>query len=773
MLSALLIAVLSLPAASHAADGPAAPFLGQPVKTVIDNFRAAGHPFAYSTSLVSDDLLVTIEPVATAATEIVRQILKPHGLTLQAEEELFLVVRVERRNQSEAGSVESTSATFAEPVMETITVSASRYEISRDIAASQFVIDQRTIQNMPDIGEDPMRITHRLPGAAASGASAKVHFRGGEDAETGIMLNGQWLFDPFHIRDYQNIFSVIDARAIEGVEVYTGGFPVRYGDRMSGLLLMESLESDQPRHHEIGISVFNTSLLTAGSNSHLSWLLSARRGNLDLFIDPEFGQPSYYDVFAELAYEFSPDNRLSVNLLFADDAVELVLETEPDEREQVNSDTRNAQFWLQLHSRWSPTLTSTTVLSATSYSNRRIGFTNDMEKTVADVFDDRDIEQRGLRQDWTWHPSDKHLVQWGLQAMYEKARYDYTSTAEYFGLPALYPDQPTSVSREVSETPKGGSYAVFISDRWQVAPKTVIEWGLRWDDQTYTGLSSDSQLSPRFNILYQPGPRTELRFSWGRFYQSQGIQELQVEDGISNFWPAQRADHIIAGLRQRIGNDYSLRVELFHKDIGQIRPRFENLFDPLALIPELQPDRVRLDPTSAESKGLEVSIDRSNGPWTWWASYTLSRATDRIAGVDESRSWDQRHAFQGGFAWNNDAWTLAAAASVHSGWPTTDLTLVADGTDEDGDPVFVAVPGPRNAVHHGTFASIDVRLSRKFQLPRGSLLAFIEISNLTNRRNECCLDWDLIEDENGNEALERGLDYWMPLLPAIGVLWEF
>ena len=56
------------------------------------------------------------------------------------------------------------------------------------------------------------------------------------------------LFDPFHVRDYQNIFSAIDSRAIDGVEVYTGGFPVRFGDRMSGVVLMESrLVDSEPR----------------------------------------------------------------------------------------------------------------------------------------------------------------------------------------------------------------------------------------------------------------------------------------------------------------------------------------------------------------------------------------------------------------------------------------------------------------------------------------------------------------------------------------------
>ena len=95
------------------------------------------------------------------------------------------------------------------------------------------------------------------------------------------------------------------------------------------------------------------------------------------------------------------------------------------------------------------------------------------------------------------------------------------------------------------------------------------------------------------------------------------------------------------------------------------------------------------------------------------------------------------------------------------------------GLDADGEPIYVAAPGPRNEFRHPTFASVDVRLSRKFKVRRGSLLAFVEISNLFNRRNVCCIDWDLEEDALGNESLEYSHDYWLPLLPAIGVLWEF
>ena len=215
---------------------------------------------------------------------------------------------------------------------------------------------------------------------------------------------------------------------------------------MSGLILMDSQAFDEPQHTEIGLSVFNTSFLSAGSKERHSWVVSMRRGNLDLVIDSKFGQPSYYDMFVEYAFEFSPDTRLSINALYADDKINLILETQPDERDQITSDTRNAQFWLRLDSRWSPYLDSTTIFSVLDYSNRRRGNANDIEKMVATVSDDRYVSQFGFRQDWLWSPSEKTLTQWGIQATSGSADYSYVGDAEYFGLEALYQDQPQTIT---------------------------------------------------------------------------------------------------------------------------------------------------------------------------------------------------------------------------------------------------------------------------------------------------------------------------------------
>ena len=753
------------------ADGPAGPYLGRKVVAVIDEFRAAGEPFAYSTNIVTDELLVISEPQRGTPLAIVREILRPHGLMIQEEAGVLLVVR-DSRTKRPRHLTEKTALPRREN-LEMVIVAASRYEISRDISTSRFTLDQRSIQNMPDLGEDPIRVTQRLPGTAASGASAIAHFRGGEEGEIGIMLNGQWLFDPFHIRDYQSIFSTIDARAIEGVEVYTGGFPVRYGDRMSGLVLMDSLQPEQSRHNEIGISVFNTSVLSAGIEGPHGWLFSARRGNLDLVIDPEYGQPKYYDLFGEYTLDISTRARISANALFANDQVTLILETDPGEREQVVSDTRNAQFWLRLDSDWSATLSSSTVLSIVNHDNRRNGFANDPEKLIAAVSDNRAVRQLALQQDWVWSPSERHRTQWGVHIAHSEADYDYDGAAEYFGMQRIYRDRPETIARSLRVNPAGGSYALYASDRWRISDRALLEWGLRWDDQTYTDVSSDSQLSPRLSFLYRPTTNMELRIGAGRYHQSQAPHTLQVEDGVREFWPAQRADQFIIGLKYLSPRDIALRVEAFEKRIDKVRPRFENLYDPLGIMPELQADRVLVDPTSARARGIEVSADRSAGPWNWWLAYTWSRVTDQIGNRDVPRSWDQRHALQAGISRRHEAWNFSAAASVHTGWPTTDLALVPDGYDDDGEPRFVVEPGARNARRLPTFASLDMRLSRRFDVRRGTLLAFVEVSNVLNRNNVCCTDFDLTESVSGDEMLEVSLDYWLPLLPAVGILWEF
>lgn len=101
--------------------------------------------------------------------------------------------------------------------------------------------------------------------------------------------------------------------------------------------------------------------------------------------------------------------------------------------------------------------------------------------------------------------------------------------------------------------------------------------------------------------------------------------------------------------------------------MGALRPRFENLYDKLALIPELQPDRVSIAAESARARGLEISLAGSGQAFNWWANYSLAEVSDRIDGEEFPRSWDQRHALQVGMNWQVSEWNFAIAGNIRSG----------------------------------------------------------------------------------------------------------
>ncbi len=654
--------------------------------------------------------------------------------------------------------------------LEGISVSASRYVL---FSNSQFFIDQRAIQNLPDLGEDPVRSAHHLPGAAAGGLSSSTHFRGGELNETSIYLNGLELIDPFHIRNYNNIFSTIDARAISGVEAYTGGFPANYGDSTSGVLLFNSQRPDKPHHTELGLSVYNTSALFSGysARGNADWLLSARRSNLNESLPDDLGNPSYYDVFSQLGVDLNDRTRLSFNSLYAHDQVVVITEPDSLELEQSDSNTRNLYLWMVLENQWNAGLSSTTVLSSSHVRSLREAQVNDPDQYTGTVTDRRNIDVLGLRQDWLFESVPDHELRWGFEVKRQKASYRYSSEATYVDFFDSFLGKDNPAYSQVSANPSGNSYAVFLSDRWNITRTTALQPGMRWDRQTYTRPNFSDQLSPRISLLHQFNEMLELRLSWGRYYQSQPIQQLQVEDGQDRFFPSQRADHWIAGLQYRFDGGYRLRLEAYDKDYSRLKPRFENLFDALALIPELEPDRIRLDPKSARSRGLELSLEyRGERGVNWWLSASWAKATDSINGRDRtallgSALYATRRYRLGARADMN----LGAAFNLHTGWPTTELTL---GFDEAQDRYF-PIAARRNASHLNRFATLDFRISRSFQVKIGQLSAFLEVTNATDHRNVCCLDYDLDEDSRGNPFLDRSEDTWLPVIPAAGILWEF
>jgi outer membrane receptor protein involved in Fe transport len=350
------------------------------------------------------------------------------------------------------------------------------------------------------------------------------------------------------------------------------------------------------------------------------------------------------------------------------------------------------------------------------------------------------------------------------------ASYQFSS-AQFVSAPfsSILQNVPATL-RSFNLDPSGAQYAAFTEVRWQLFQNVTLDFGLRWDQQNYTTATDDQQYSPRFSVLYRADQRTELRLGWGQYYQAQEINELPVSDGIADYFPAQRAEHLVARLEHSMTGDIDFNLSLYRKTFRSLRPRFENSFNTLTLLPELQFDRVRIAAPEAEAIGAEVALIRNGADDAvfWWLSYGWSSVQDKVAGEKLQRSWDQTQTLKAGINWSLGDWNLSLAGEVHSGWPTTSLTGQLVST-AGGDDELVLMVGAPNSTSYSTYHTLDARVSRDFSVGQGNLNVFLEISNLYNRDNACCVEYSLAADGN-LVGQERN---WLPLVPNLGVVWRF
>jgi hypothetical protein len=66
-----------------------------------------------------------------------------------------------------------------------------------------------------------------------------------------------------------------------------------------------------------------------------------------------------------------------------------------------------------------------------------------------------------------------------------------------------------------------------------------------------------------------------------------------------------------------------------------------------------------------------------------------------------------------------------------------------------------------------------MRVNRDTQLRYGRLSYYFEVTNLLDRKNPCCVDGAHLESVNGRTYLAAEESYWLPMLPSLGVQFEF
>ena len=644
---------------------------------------------------------------------------------------------------------------------------------------SSLTLVQDELQGLPHAGDQALRGLIHLPGTAGNDISAQLNIRGGRPDEVMVQLDGLEIIEAYHLPDFGNAFSVFAAETLQRVDLLTGGFPVEYGDRMGGVLDITTLEPSWHRSSHLGLSIFQLQAGQSGQSDggKLGYVASLRAGSfeLPLRLVGEAENPRFADAFGKLDVQPNPRSRWRFNVLATSNRLDFTESEDEDEgvgQETFRTEYENIYGWGAHSLIVGDSLLLRTQVATSRIARERSGL--DDAETGFDLTDLRQLDSVSLTHEADWRRG-RHFLEWGLEARQLEVDYDYTNQRTFDDSLAFIRQLPRQSVTRFDQSFSGQHFALYASDRLEMGARASVEVGLRFDENSIT---DDHQLSPRFHFTYRLSSRSLLRGAWGQYNQSQRLYELPVQDGETQFYRAERSQHRVLGYERVFGQADSkkpvtLRMEVYDRRIDNPRVRFENLFEPISIVPEVETDRIRIDADSSRSHGVELFLGGALGPKIdGFVTYTYARSTDQIGGREVPRPYDQPLAVGLNLAWRAPwHWTVQAAWRYHTGWPTTAIEI-DNIAASDGEPITRPVLGPLYGDRVEDYLRLDIRLQRRWQIRRGELSLYFDIQNAANTRNTRGFTVSLDEGPDGL-VVSQSSNSWGGRLPSFGLTWTF
>ena len=715
---------------------------------MLQALKQSGVDVIYSSELVQPSMKAPRARAGDTPLDRAREALAANGLTLRAMgPNTYVVTRAA-----------PPAAADPEEPMDEVSVYASRYAIDGGLAEPR-ELSPTDIERVPGSHDDALQALHSLPGIA-SNASARPYIRGSLSEDVLIRYDGIPLLDPFHLKNFQSLISAIDPAGIEHIEVFSGGFPVEYGTRAGGVIDITAPSYAEGHEYRASASLISAGVSSIGKAEHwpVEWLGAIRHSVLE-FIEPVedgFGKPEFSDTLGRLRW-VTEQGSWTVGWLLLDDRLELGT---ADDEEQATARYRDEYVWLARDHKFNDLLRTRASLVITSAERGREGTMSNPGVAMGSLDETRSFNGFDFSNDWTYKRSGTSSYTFGVALGATRADYRYTRHSEFS------PEVAAAFSRGLVEDlayaarPEIVTYALYAANRrkWK---NFEAELGIRFDAQHYEGGydSNHTQVSPRLNLRYDFTDQLRLYSSVGRFTQAQHVEEWRVEEAQQTPDSAQVSIHSIIGLEYDTADGLRLGIEAYSKRWTTVVPYFDNQLDPFALLPDLGPDRIRLDPHGSEASGLELSVRKPfTDSLTGWGTLAWARVADDFPPRDVLRSWDQPLSVNAGLAWKGSSASISALAGWHAGWPRTPLELSPLQLQE------------RNSRRWNDYFTLDLRGSWTWIFDSGDLSAVVDLTNATNRRNECCLIFEMDDD---SPQLASEIDHWLPTIINIGFTYRW
>lgn len=408
---------------------------------------------------------------------------------------------------------------------------------------------QKTVLEPLDIvttagsGADPIQAMQMLPGVQKNGNMTGLMVRGGDASEAAIVVDGLTLQNPF-FSDVPGVQqrSRFGAFQFKGIAFSSGGYSARYGQAMSSVLEMNTL--DIPDNSTINLGIFMAGLYASGTklfdDNNMSITATANYTNLAPFYGIAKTNFDFYDVpkggGGSLNYIWKTKKggilKVMGNYSQTNSGIRIPDPYEAGNNVDYSIKNKNAYTQATFKQNFGEKLKWFTAASY-SYNN---------DNTHWDTLPMGSLEKRAqVRSELTWYANTRfNLIVGG----------EY----QYFDLSRNY-DSFTNAFTE-------HQIALYAEGEWTPIHWLAFKPGVRMEN---SALLKTTTLAPRFAASVKTSKYSSASFATGLFYQNPDKQYL-----LQGYRPDQQvAIHYIANYTYMV-NDRTFRLEGYYKSYDQL-----------------------------------------------------------------------------------------------------------------------------------------------------------------------------------------------------------
>ncbi len=674
--------------------------------------------------------------------------------------------------------------------------SEKQYEINR---MSSINVDLDKVQSLPVLlGEvDIIKTIQLLPGVqSGSEGSSGLYVRGGGPDQNLILLDGVPVYNASHLFGF---FSVFNADAINSVELIKGGFPARYGGRLSSVLDIRMKEGNMNEFHGAGsIGLISSKISIEGPiiKEKTSFILSARRTYIDILAQPLIRMADndidrvgyyFYDLNTKINHKFSDKSHLYYSFYTGSDKFYMgYTDKYLDFGTDYESSTKNHLRWGNLISalRWNyritPKLFSNTTVTYSRYKFDILDEYNNKETTSGGVVTEDNFQAKFFSQinDWSgkvdfdYLPSPNHYIKFGTGYTYH-----------------IFEPEATQIKIDDINNPLDTSFGaikqygnemwVYFEDDIKISDKIKINPGI-YASGFFIKDKFYYSIEPRFNSRILLGKKNSIKFSYARMTQYLHLLTNPSIGLPTDLWvpttktiEPEKSHQIAVGYSQNIKKKFELSIEGYYKWMDNLI-EYE---DGASFFGNTENWEDKVVTGKGWSYGGEILFEKRVGKTTGWIGYTLSwteRQFDDINfGEKFSYRYDRRHDI--GIAITHEfnervdiglVWVYGTGNAFSLGLETFMPYNAFFGNNYANPVVYIE---SRNNYRMPAYHRLDLGVNIHKEKKWGEATWSFGIYNVYNRKNPFYLYFSY--DDNSHKQLKQISIF--PLIPSVSYQFKF